>query len=75
MTCVYEAPGGIAEGQAAALGDWRGPNGHTLPSGDRWVDDVYLEIVEPERIVFTGTLQAEAECLPETAGTVTFRRA
>ena len=94
MTCVYEAPGGAAEGQAAALGDWRGPNGHTLlswevdfrsggaarlyvrsPEGsDRWVDDVYLEIVEPERIVFTGALEAEDEFLPESAGTVTFRR-
>jgi uncharacterized protein YndB with AHSA1/START domain len=90
MTCVYEAPGGPAEGQTAAVEDWRGPNGHTLLSWEvdfreggasrlcvrspegigYWVDGVRLEIVEPERIVFTGTL----EHLTEMPGTVTFRR-
>ena len=39
-----------------------------------WVEGVRLGIVEPERIVFTGTLEAEGDCLPEMAGTVTFRR-
>jgi len=39
-----------------------------------WVEGVSLEIVEPERVVFTGNLGLESEHIPETAGTVTFRR-
>jgi uncharacterized protein YndB with AHSA1/START domain len=39
------------------------------PEGtDQWVDGVYLEIVEPERVVFTGDLGF-------AGGAVTFRRA
>jgi uncharacterized protein YndB with AHSA1/START domain len=38
------------------------------------VEGVRLEIVEPERIVFTGTLEAGGERLTEMPGTVTFRR-
>jgi len=39
------------------------------PEGeDRWVEGVYLEIVEPERVVFTGDLGF-------AGGNVTFRRA
>jgi uncharacterized protein YndB with AHSA1/START domain len=39
------------------------------PEGsDRWLEGVYLEIVEPERVVFTGDLGFGG-------GTVTFRRA
>jgi len=46
------------------------------PEGrDYRVDGVHLEIVEPERIVFSGDLGLEGERLPGTAGTVTFRRA
>jgi len=95
MTCVFDAPSRLAEGQTATLVDWRGPNGCTLLSWEvdfrqggasrlcvrspegrgYWVEGARLEIVEPERIVFTGTLEAEGECLPETVGTVTFRRA
>ena len=45
------------------------------PEGrDYWAEGVRLEIVEPERIVFTGTLEAAGECLTEGPGTVTFRR-
>jgi len=40
-----------------------------------WVEGVSLENVEPERVVFTGNLGLESEHIPETAGTVTFRRA
>jgi uncharacterized protein YndB with AHSA1/START domain len=39
-----------------------------------WIEGVRLEIVEPERIVFTGTLEAAGECLTEGTGTATFRR-
>jgi uncharacterized protein YndB with AHSA1/START domain len=38
------------------------------------VEGVRLEIVEPERIVFTGNLGVDGECLAKMAGTVTFRR-
>ncbi len=39
------------------------------PEGsDQWVEGAYLEIVEPERVVFTGDLGF-------AGGTVTFRRA
>jgi len=41
---------------------------------DHWVEGVYLEIVEPERVVVTGNLGLNGERLPETAGTLTFRR-
>jgi len=45
------------------------------PEGrDYWLEGVHLEIVEPERVVFTGDLGLESERDPETAGTVTFRR-
>ena len=44
------------------------------PEGEgRWVEGVHLEIVESERVVFTGSLGLDAE-RPEAAGTVTFRR-
>ena len=36
--------------------------------GDQWVEGAYLEIVEPERVVFTGDLGF-------AGGSVTFRRA
>jgi uncharacterized protein YndB with AHSA1/START domain len=39
-----------------------------------WIEGVHLEIVEPERIVFTGTLEIGGDRLPETSETVTFRR-
>jgi uncharacterized protein YndB with AHSA1/START domain len=46
------------------------------PEGrDYWVDDVYLEIVEPERVVFTGDLDLNDERPSGTARTVTFHRA
>ena len=45
------------------------------PAGqDSWVEGVHLEIVEPERVVFSGDLNVEGERIPETAGTITFRR-
>jgi uncharacterized protein YndB with AHSA1/START domain len=44
------------------------------PGGEgRWVEGVHLDIVESERVVFTGSLGLDAE-RPEVAGTVTFRR-
>jgi uncharacterized protein YndB with AHSA1/START domain len=46
------------------------------PEGrDYWLDGVNLEIAEPERMVFSGNLEVAGERLPETGGTVTFRRA
>jgi uncharacterized protein YndB with AHSA1/START domain len=36
--------------------------------GDQWVEGVHLEIVEPERVVFTGNLGFGC-------GAITFRRA
>jgi uncharacterized protein YndB with AHSA1/START domain len=46
------------------------------PEGrDYRVEGVHLEIVEPERIVFSGSVDLDGERLVETAGTVTFRRA
>ncbi len=47
----------------------RSPEGRTF-----WVENVHLEIVEPERIVFSGTLQSPAEGLISTPGKITFRR-
>jgi uncharacterized protein YndB with AHSA1/START domain len=45
------------------------------PDGaERWVDGVRLEIAEPERIVFTGTLPTWSGNRGLVAGTVTFRR-
>jgi uncharacterized protein YndB with AHSA1/START domain len=41
---------------------------------DYWVEGLRLEIVEPERVVFTGILGMEDEHRPRTAGTMTFRR-
>jgi uncharacterized protein YndB with AHSA1/START domain len=44
------------------------------PEGrDQLVEGVQLEIVEPERVVFSSDPAVEG--LPETAGTLTFRRA
>ena len=44
------------------------------PQGEgRWVEGVRLEIVESERVVFTGSFGLEN--VPETNSTVTFRRA
>jgi uncharacterized protein YndB with AHSA1/START domain len=53
--------------------DFRSGGGARLcvrsPEGsDHWVDRVHLEIVEPERVVFTGDLGLGS-------GAVTFRRA
>lgn len=46
------------------------------PEGrEYWVEDAQLDIVEPERIVFSGTLEAERESLTEGPPIVTFRRA
>ena len=39
-----------------------------------WVEGARLEIVEPERIVFSGTLAVAGERPGETPETVTFRR-
>ena len=45
------------------------------PQGqDHWVDGVHLEIVEPERIVFSGNLRVEWDGLHQRPGWVTFRR-
>jgi len=46
------------------------------PEGrDYWVEDMSLEIVEPERVVFMGNLGLAEKGAESTAGTVTFRRA
>ncbi len=46
------------------------------PEGrDHWLEGVHLEIAEPERVVFTGNLGLKDGRLPESAGSVTFRRA
>jgi len=96
MTCVYDAPGHLFEGQTVPEPHehWRGPNGHMLlswevdfgdgggsrlrvrsPEGRGYsVEGVRLEIVEPERIVFTGAIETGGERLTEAPGTVTFRR-
>lgn len=96
MTCVYDAPNRLAQGQTepAPREHWRGPNGHTLlsweadfrpgggsrlrlqsPEGhDYWIDGAHLEIAEPERVVFTGELNSEADSLAGARGTITFRR-
>jgi uncharacterized protein YndB with AHSA1/START domain len=47
----------------------RSPEGH-----DYWVDGVHLEIVEPERIVFTGNVELVGVGSPGSQATVTFRR-
>lgn len=43
--------------------------------GDHLLDDVRLEIVEPERIVFSGCAEVNGECLTDPPGSLTFRRA
>ena len=46
------------------------------PEGRNYlVDGVSLEIAEPERVVFSGSLDIEGESLHEAHGKVTFRRA
>jgi uncharacterized protein YndB with AHSA1/START domain len=41
---------------------------------EHWVDDVCLELFEPERLVLRGTLEVEGQRLSRSADRVTFRR-
>jgi hypothetical protein len=46
------------------------------PEGrDYWVEGLSLEMMEPERIVFSGEFEVNGNRVGETVGTITFHRA